>query len=73
MITDSTTTDDGANLFLGAAWFDPIEAGIRGQIRGFIEALIEQELAAALGRTRYQRRPAAMAGTEGPAVPARGG
>jgi putative transposase len=67
MTTASTTTDDGAHLFLGAAWFDPIEAGIRGQIRGFIEALIEQELAAALGRTRYQRRPAAMAGTEGPA------
>ena len=40
MTTDSTTTDDDANLFLGAAWFYPIEAGIRGQIRGFIEALI---------------------------------
>ena len=37
MTTDSTTTDDDANPFLGAAWFDPIEAGIRGQIRGFIE------------------------------------
>jgi putative transposase len=68
MTTDSTTTDDDANLFLGAAWFDPIEAGIRGQIRGFIEELIEQELAAALGRQRYQRRPRATAGTEGPAA-----
>ena len=29
MATDSTTTDDDVNLFLGAAWFDPIEAGIR--------------------------------------------
>jgi putative transposase len=66
--TDSTTTDDDANLFLGAAWFDPIEAGIRGQIRGFIEELMEQELAAAPGRTRYQRRSGAPAGTEGPAA-----
>jgi putative transposase len=68
MTTDSTTTDDDANLFLGAAWFDPIEAGIRGQIRGFIEELIEQELVAALGRQRYQRRAAAMVGTGGPAA-----
>jgi putative transposase len=75
MATDSTTTDDDANLFLGAAWFDPIEAGIRGQIRGFIEELIEQELAAALGRQRYQRRPlgATAAGTEVPADPAEAG
>ena len=73
MTTDSTTTDDDANLFLGAAWFDPIEAGIRGRIRGFIEELIEQELAAALGRTRYQRRSGATAGTEGPADPAEAG
>src|SRR5688500_10604260 len=65
MTTDSTTTDDDANLFLGAAWFDPIEAGIRGQIRGFIEELIGQELAAALGRTRYQRRSGATVATEG--------
>lgn len=68
MTTDSMTTDEDANLFLGAAWFDPIEAGIRGRIRGFIEALIEQELVAALGRQRYQRRSAVMAGTEVPAT-----
>lgn len=64
MTTDSTTTDDDANLFLGAAWFDPIEAGIRGRIRGFIEGLIEEELAAALRRRRYERRPGAPAGAE---------
>jgi len=44
-----------ATLFAGEAWFDPIESGLRGRIRGFIEELIEQELAAALGRDRYER------------------
>jgi putative transposase len=42
-------------LFAGAAWFDALEAGIRGRIRGHIEELVEQELEAALGRGRYQR------------------
>jgi transposase-like protein len=56
MTTDSTTTVDDTTLFLGEAWSDPIEAGIRDRIRGFIEELIEEELAAALGRGRYQRR-----------------
>ncbi|GIX08571.1 IS256 family transposase [Elioraea sp.] len=44
-----------AALFTGEAWFDPIEAGLRGRIRGFLEELIEQELEAALGRGRYAR------------------
>ncbi|MGZ9089240.1 MAG: hypothetical protein ACXW3Q_11140, partial [Rhodoplanes sp.] len=44
--------EDDAKLFLGDAWSDPIEAGIRG----FIEQLIEEELAVALGRGRYERR-----------------
>src|SRR3954467_5383094 len=38
-----------ASLFAGDAWFDPIEAGIRERIRGFIEALFEEELTTALG------------------------
>jgi putative transposase len=42
-------------LFAGKAWFDPIEARLRGRIRGLIEELVEQELGAALGRGRYQR------------------
>jgi putative transposase len=42
-------------LFAGEAWFDPLEAGIRGRIRGLIEELVEQELEAALGRGRYAR------------------
>jgi putative transposase len=45
--------------FLGADWFDPLEAGVREQIRGFIQNLLEEELAAALGRGRYDRGGAA--------------
>jgi transposase-like protein len=56
MTTDSTTPSDETTLFLGEAWSDPIEAGIRDRIRVFIEELIEEELAAALGRGRYERR-----------------
>ncbi len=53
---NSTTADtDGKELFAGEAWFDPIEAGIRDRVRGFIEELLEQELTAALGRHRHER------------------
>jgi len=56
MEENSTKTDaDGATLFAGDAWFDPIEVGIRERVRGFIEELIGQELDAALGRGRYER------------------
>ena len=55
MTTDSMTMESDATLFLGEAWFDPIEAGIREQIRGFIEGL--KELTVALGRRRYERGP----------------
>jgi putative transposase len=55
MNKDSTTTAITEGLFEGAAWFDPIEAGLRGRIRGFIEAMLEEELAAALGGGRYER------------------
>jgi hypothetical protein len=52
--------------FLGAGWFDPIEAAIRDRVRGFIEELVDAELDAALGRSRYSplgvgRRPADQA------------
>ena len=30
--------------FLGENWFDPLEAAVRGRIRGFIEELLEAEL-----------------------------
>jgi len=48
-------------------WIDPIETGVRERVRDWIEALIEAELAAALGRPRYGR-----AAGEEPAVCARG-
>jgi transposase-like protein len=52
---EDSTTPAAAPLFAGAAWFDPIEAGLRERVRGFIEGLIEEELTAALGRGRYER------------------
>jgi hypothetical protein len=58
MKTDSTkgTTEAAeGTLFLGADWFDPLEAGVRTRISGFIEELLEAELDAALGRDRYER------------------
>src|SRR5215218_10034492 len=55
MNKDSTTSAVADGLFAGDAWFDPIEAGLRGRIRGFIEAMLEEELAAALGGGRYER------------------
>ena len=59
----STTTDaDGTMLFAGEAWFDPIEAGIRERVRGFIQELLEQELTAALGRARHERAEGKPAG-----------
>jgi len=42
---------------LDADWFDPLEDAVRGQVRGFIEQLLEEELEAALGRGRYERGP----------------
>src|SRR4051794_38452943 len=47
-----------AALFAGDEWFDPLEAGVRLRIRGFIEAMLESELDAALSRGRYERRTA---------------
>src|SRR5690348_4950318 len=57
MDEDSTERPAEAALFAGEAWFDPIEAGLRERIRGFIEELLEQELTAALGRRRHGRGP----------------
>jgi transposase-like protein len=56
MDEDSSKGPAESRLFTGEAWFDPLEAGIRGRIRGLIEELVEQELEAALGRGRYERR-----------------
>ena len=53
--TSTKTGADGTALFAGEAWFDPIEAGIRERVRGFIEELLEQELTAVLGRGKSER------------------
>jgi len=59
MEQDSTKTPAAETaLFAGDAWFDPIEAGIRDRVRGFIEELLEQELTEALGRSRHERSAA---------------
>src|SRR5215218_3531200 len=55
MDNDSSADTGEPALFAGAAWFDPIEAGLRGRIRGFIEELVEEELTGALGRQRHER------------------
>jgi putative transposase len=65
MDKDSKDAVTDGSLFLDEAWFDPIEAGIRDRIRGFIEELVEEELSGVLRRTRYQR-PDRSAGTEAP-------
>ena len=67
MAKDSGDLSGTSPEFLGAAWFDPIEAVIRDRVRGFIENLVEAELDGALGRSRYQRAGAAnvASGTAG--------
>src|SRR2546429_2556287 len=37
-------------------WFDPVETELRTKVRGFIEAMIEEELETALARPRYGRQ-----------------
>ena len=37
-------------------WFDAIEDGVRSRVRGFIEAVLEEELSGTLSRPRYGRR-----------------
>src|SRR5258707_8836873 len=49
-------TASGAQVRLrGADWFDPVEAGIGQRIGSLIENMLEEELAATLGRGRYDR------------------
>jgi Transposase, Mutator family len=40
-------------------WSDPLEDGVRGRVRAFIEAILEKDLSSALGRGRYERSGAA--------------
>ena len=45
-----------ADIMLFDNWFDPIEAGVRTRVSGFIETMLEEELDVALSRPRYGRR-----------------
>src|SRR4051812_15740232 len=68
MTTDITSPAAGAaetEHFLGADWFDPLEAGVRTRIRSFIEELLKAELEAALSRKRYARRSTPENGADG--------
>lgn len=57
---EKTTRDIDAVPFSGDDWFDPLEEAVRFQVRGFIEAMVESELDAALGgRLRYERKGSA--------------
>jgi hypothetical protein len=46
----------GSTSYLFDDWFDPIEAGLRDRVRGFIETMLETELNEVLARPRYGRR-----------------
>ena len=60
-------TDRAAEGSVFDCWTDAIEDGVRGRVRNFIEALLEEELSQALARPRYGRRQAGE-GAGGPVV-----
>ena len=50
------TASTSPSPFSGENWFDPLEDAIRFRVRAFIEAVVAEEVQAALGgRARYQR------------------
>ena len=56
MMTDTTKEAAvAADHLLFDDWFDAIEDGVRARVRGFIETMLEEELAGALSRPRYGR------------------
>ena len=59
-----TTSTPAEGEFLFDGWFDPIEAGLRTRVRGFIETLLEEELTAVLSRPRYARQADEAAGAD---------
>ena len=56
-MTKDTTKEAAvaAEVLLFEDWFDAIEDGVRARVRGFIETMLEEELAGALSRPRYGR------------------
>ena len=56
---EHATASTSAIPYSGEGWFDPLEEAVRFEVRGFIEAMVEAELQAALGgRGRYERKAA---------------
>ena len=54
---ENCAAQDALVPFSDEDWFDPLEEAVRFQVRGFIEAMVEQELQGALGgRGRYERK-----------------
>lgn len=54
-MAETTKTDRAAPL-IGGDWRDPLEDGVRSRVRDFIETILEEELEAAVGRGRYERK-----------------
>ena len=52
---DENTKTSKFALLVSAGAYDPLEDEVRQRVRGFIEAILEEELRAALGRGRYVR------------------
>ncbi|TIL55291.1 MAG: RagB/SusD family nutrient uptake outer membrane protein, partial [Mesorhizobium sp.] len=48
MKAEAVHPGDEATSYLFDNWFDPIEAGLRERVRGFIETMLETELEAVL-------------------------
>jgi hypothetical protein len=57
MNAEAVHPEDEATNYLFDNWFDPIEAGLRERVRGFIETMLETELDAVLARRRYPKLP----------------
>ena len=62
--SDSSQPVGETAVYLFDDWFDPIEAGVRDRVRGFIQAMIEGELDETLMRPRYGRRLASSSGND---------
>jgi hypothetical protein len=62
--SDSSQPVGETAVYLFDDWFDPIEAGVRDRVRGFVQAMIEGGLDETLMRPRYGRRLASSSGKD---------
>ena len=74
-MTKDTTKEAGvaAEVLLFDDWFDAIEDGVRARVRGFIETMLDEELAGVFARPRYGRRKPSEDGEPPPIVGVRHG